>query len=232
MRAAAKRRRPNAMDDELRIGLVGHVDARQTAVAPGAIGDVVGDYRVVEAVAAAFKRPIGLLARREIHARQPIAADDLRLGRVLHVDGDENVVGKAIDHRRRIGPASADIPDAMKARALDRHEADLARRRGLGNVEHRHSRRPVARAVGDMRAMRAGLRLIVVALVRHLRLREHVAAMDEQQQIVVDLQMQAPGVGRILHIGDGLGLAWDRARRSPKSPSSRRGRYRRSRSAP
>ena len=95
----------------------------------------------------------------------------------------------------------------MKPRALDRHEADLARRRGLGNVEHRHSRRPVARCAGHMRAMRAGLRLVVVALVRHLGLREHVAAMDEQQEIVMDLQMQAPCVGRVLDIGDGLRVA-------------------------
>ena len=54
--------------------------------------------------------------------------------------------------------------------------------------------------------MRAGLGLIVVALVGHLGLREHVAAMDEQQQIVVDLQVQAPRIGRVLDIGDGLGL--------------------------
>jgi len=37
------------MDDELRIGLIGHVDARQATVAPGAIGNVFGDYCVMEA---------------------------------------------------------------------------------------------------------------------------------------------------------------------------------------
>ena len=43
------------MDDELRVGLVLDVDAREAAVAPSAIGDVVSHDRMMEAVPPAFE---------------------------------------------------------------------------------------------------------------------------------------------------------------------------------
>ena len=42
--------------------------------------------------------------------------------------------------------------------------------------------------------------LVVVALVRHLGLREHVVRVDEKQQVIVNLQVQAPRVGRVLDV--------------------------------
>ncbi len=92
----------------------------------------------------------------------------------------------------------------MQARALHRHETDLPRLRRLRNVEDRHARRPVARLRTLVRVVPAGLRLVVVALVRHLGLREHVPAVHEEKQVVMHLEMQAPGVRRVLDVVDGL----------------------------
>src|ERR1700733_8884342 len=66
VRAAAKWRRPNAMDDKLRVSLIRHVDARQASVAPGAIGDVFGDDCMMEAVTPAFEWPPGFFPIPEV----------------------------------------------------------------------------------------------------------------------------------------------------------------------
>ncbi len=147
---------------------------------------------------------MGFLSRREIHPRQPIAADDFRLCRVGHVDRDEDIVGETFHHRGRIGPPPADIPDAVQAGAVDRHEADLPRLSGARNIEYGHSGRPVARLRLHVATVRARLRLVVIPLVGHFGLRKHVVAVHEQQQIVVNLEVKAPGVRRILDVVDRL----------------------------
>ena len=145
VRAAAERRRPDLVDDELRIGLVLDVDNGEAGVAPAAIGDVVVDDGVMQAEAAVLGRPVRLLAGRHVHARQPVLPGHDRLLRVRHVDGDEDVVGEAVEQRRGVGPAPADIPQAMQTRSLDRHETDLLGIVGLREVIDRHAGRPVAR---------------------------------------------------------------------------------------
>jgi hypothetical protein len=62
-----------------------------------------------------------------MHTWNPIATDDLGLGRIGHIDDQENEVAEAVRHRRHVGPTAADVPDAVHAHALHRHEADLAR---------------------------------------------------------------------------------------------------------
>ena len=78
---------------------------------------------------------MGRFARREVHPRQPIAASDARPRRVLHIDGDKDVVAESLHHRRGVGPTPADIPDTMQAGAVDRHEADLPRLGWLRDIE-------------------------------------------------------------------------------------------------
>ncbi len=148
-----------------------------------------------QAEAAVLGRPVGLLAGGDVHARQPVFAGQLRLRRVCHVDGDEDVVGKAVEQRRGIGPAPADVPDAVQAGAVDRHEADLLRLVGLRDVVDRHARRPVA-ALRTPSGVMVDLALVVVLLVGELGLREHVLVVDDEQQVVMRLQVQRPGVRR------------------------------------
>jgi len=92
----------------------------------------------------------------------------------------------------------------MQPNAVDRHEADLTRLCWFGDVEHGHAGGPVSRARRFLVAVRAGLRFVVVPLVRHFGLREHIPAVNEKQEVVVHLQMEAPGVGRILDVVDRL----------------------------
>ena len=131
VRAAAEGRRPDLVDDELRVRLVLDVDHREARVAPRAIGDVVMDDRVVQPEAPVLGRPVRLLAGRDVHPRQPVFSGELRLLRVFQVDGDQDVVGETVEQRRGIGPAPADVPEPMQAGAFDRHEADLLRVAGL-----------------------------------------------------------------------------------------------------
>ena len=108
--------------------------------------------RMVQAVAA-LGRPGGRLAGRLVHAGDPPAPGLDRLGRVGHVDGDEDVVGEAVDQRRGVGPAAARVPDAMDAAALDRHEADLPRLGRLGDVVDRHAGGPARAPAADPAAV-------------------------------------------------------------------------------
>ena len=55
--------------------------------------------------------------------------------------------------------------------------------------------------------------LVIVLLVGELGLREHVLVVDDQQQVVVRLQVERPGIGRRGDILDGLRAASGRARR-------------------
>ena len=90
----------------------------------------------------------------------------------------------------------------MQTRSLDRHETDLFGIFGLREVIDRHARRPVAR--GGLRlGVMVDRALIVGLLVGQLGLSEHVLVMDDEQNVVVSLQVERPGVGRrgdVLHI--------------------------------
>jgi len=101
----------------------------------------------------------------------------------------------------------------VQSAAFDRHETDLFRRLGFCHVVDREPGRPIALHRRGVR-MKIGLALIIVLFVRELRLREHILGIDDQQEILVVLQMQAPGVrwrrdiidrlwiGRIAHVDD------------------------------
>ena len=201
VRSAAERRRPDLVDDQLGVRAILDIDDREAGVAPAAISDVLVDDGVMQPEAAVRRRPVRRLAGGDIHARQPVFAGEPRLGRVGHVDGDQDVVGEAVDQRRGVGPAPADVPEPVQARSFDRHEADPLWLVGLGDIVDGEPRRPVA-------FRRLGLRmlvdraLVVGLLVGEVGLREHVLVVDDEQQVLVRLQMQAPGVmrgGDVLH---------------------------------
>ena len=147
--------------------------------------------------------PRGALSAGKMHAGQPAAADELGRGRIGHVDHDHDGVDKALEQGRCIGPAAARVPDAMHADAVDRHEADLARIGPVGDVEDADAGAVSARLLGLFRH-RAG---VVDGFVRQVRVGVEVHAIDDEQQVLVRLQMNAPGAGRALHIVDGLGIA-------------------------
>ena len=170
------------------------VDDDEVGVAPGAVGDVAVDDAVVAAVAAGLGRPVRRLAGGEVHAGQPEASGLAGLGRVGHVDGDEDVVGEALDQRRGVGPAAADVPDAVDAAAVDGQEADLPGLGRLRDVVDRHAGGPVALALGLGLGVEVGLALVVVLLVGELGLRPHVLGVHDQQQVVEGLAVQVPGV--------------------------------------
>src|SRR6185436_5110371 len=104
--------------NQFRFGPVGDIDHHHAGVAPGGIGGVAVDDGVMQAEAAragpARRFAVGL-----VHAGDPPAASFARFRRVRHVDGDEDVVGEAVDQRRGVGPAPAGVPDAVDAAALD-----------------------------------------------------------------------------------------------------------------
>ena len=207
--AASERRRPVVVLDQLRLAAVGDVHHDEPAVAPRAVSGIAVDDRMMQAEAAVVA-PARRLARRRVHAGQPVAAGFLRLRGISHVDGHEDVIGEAVEHRRDVGPTASGVPDAVDAAALDRHEADPARLRRVGNVIDRHSRGPVALAcrcrlgLPGLIAVRAD---VISALVLKFRRREHVARIDHQKQVAMRLQMDGPGVVRRRHVLDRLGRA-------------------------
>jgi ribosomal protein L12E/L44/L45/RPP1/RPP2 len=58
---------------------------------------------------------------------------------------EQDVVGEAVEERRDISAAAAVAPDAMRADAGDREEADLTRRVRASDIVERDARRSVAR---------------------------------------------------------------------------------------
>jgi hypothetical protein len=56
------------------------------------------------------------------------------LVRFAHVDHRQDVVGEIGKVDRGIGIAAAGVPDAMRPKAVDGHEADLGRLLGSGDV--------------------------------------------------------------------------------------------------
>src|SRR6267142_4944659 len=117
---------------------VGDVDQYHSGVAPSGIGYVSCDDRMMEPVAA-VRRPSWRFTGCLVHAIEPEAPGLAGIGRVVHVDGHEDVIGKAVEKSGDVGPPAAGVPDAMDAAAIDRHESDPMRRIGFGNIEHRHS---------------------------------------------------------------------------------------------
>ena len=86
------------MANQLRLRAVLHVQQRQAAVAPAAVGGVAGNNRMVQGVTFSF-RPVRLLTFGLVHPGQPPAPRDFRLTRVRKIDGQKDVVGKAVDQR-------------------------------------------------------------------------------------------------------------------------------------
>ena len=125
------------------------------------------------------------------------AAGLARLGRVADVDGNHDVVAEAVDQRRGIGPRSADIPYPVQTDALDRHEADLTRRFGSGDIPDGHAGRPSA-SLGRARREVGGLAFVVARVVGERRQSLHVPGIDDHQEVVVRLQMDVPGMPRRL----------------------------------
>ena len=186
------------MHDQAGLGRIGDVNHDQAGIAPGAISRGAVDGGVVQAHPPG-RLPSRRFAGRLVHAGQPVASHLPGIGRVGHVDGDEDIVREPIEQRRSVSPASAGVPDAMNAAAGHRHEADLARFAGLRYVVDGHSGGPVARhragAFGgaDLLADRA---LIIGLLILEFGGGEHILGVDHQQQIVIRLQMNIPGVVR------------------------------------
>src|SRR6202020_1992432 len=99
-------------------GPVGHIHHNETSVPPAAIGRIATNDGVVQPVAAEFRRPIRLLAGRDIHARQPKTSSLDGILRVAHVDGDQDVIAETVEQGGGIVPASTSIPATMQPAAL------------------------------------------------------------------------------------------------------------------
>ena len=107
----------------------------------------------------------------------------------------------------------------MDAAAFDRHEADPARRRRLGNIVDRKPGGPVALRSAGLACGRGGaddisdLSAIIGAFVGKLGGGKHVLGVHHQQQVVVGLQMDIPGAGRGRNVIYGVSDCADRVRR-------------------
>ena len=170
-----------------------------------AIGEIAGDQPVMQRVAPAF-RPGRRLAAAGPHARQPELADHFRLGRLLHVDDDQDMVGKFRQMHRDIGVALADIPDAMRPQAAERQEGDLARRFRLRQIV---DAQPAGELLTFERVARGAGE---IGLLAHLH-GPHARAIDRQQQVAVGLDMVRAGIRRAGQEIDRLRILRDRARR-------------------
>ena len=182
--AAAKRRAPVTVANQLRLSAVLHIEQGQAAVAPAAVGGVAGDNRMMKGIALAF-RPLRGLPCRLVHPRQPPAPGDLRLARVGQVDSQENVVAKAVNQRGNVGPASADVPDSVDTDAVKRQKGDLSRFIRSGNIKNPQPGAPAPIPyVADRLAHRTG---VVNLFVGEAGIGEQIPGVDHQQQIVVRL---------------------------------------------
>ena len=116
MGAAAKRRAPVTVANQLRLGAVFHIQQGQTTITPAAIGGIARNNRVVQRIP--FPRfPVRRFASRLVHPRQPPAPRHFRITGIGQIDSQENVIGKTVNQRGDIGPAATDIPDAVNADA-------------------------------------------------------------------------------------------------------------------
>ena len=183
MGAAAKRRAPVTVANQLWLGAVLHIEQGQAAVAPAAVGGVAGDNRMMKGIALAF-RPLRGFPRRLVHPRQPPAPGDLRLARVGQVDSQENVVAKAVNQRGNVGPASADVPDSVDTDAVKRQKGDLSRFIRVEISKSAAWRSSPYPYIADRLAHRTG---VVHLLVGEAGIGEQIPGVDHQQQIIVRL---------------------------------------------
>ena len=145
---------------------------------------------------AAALRPSRRFAASLPHAGQPPPADDVGLRRIAHIDDSKNAVGEAVEMRRDVGVAPADIPDAMQSKALDRHEADLARFGRPRYVVDPEARRERHAVPVERFGERAGEEILVACdLLRG----PNIGGVDDEEQIVMHLEMERPGVRRRRH---------------------------------
>ena len=121
------------------------------------------------------------------------------------LDGHENVVGEAVEQCGDVGPAPADIPDPMNSSALDRHETDLSRVISPADVVHGEAGRPrsTARKGAGAAEFFAERAAVVGPFVLKLGGGEHVLRMDDEQEIVMRLEVDIPGVGRRRDVSNG-----------------------------
>src|SRR5262245_42140949 len=103
----------------------------------------------------------------------------------------------------------------MRAQTDDRHETDLARRGGLGNVIDADARGEAALVLELVGRRAAEISLIVLEFLH----RPHTRSVDGQQKVVMRLQVDGaraaragdeiddPGVPRVPHVEDGDAIA-------------------------
>ena len=175
---------------ESSLGLAGSLMSwmREPAVAPRRIAAIAGGDHVMQRHPAA-RGQRRLLAGRPIHAGQPPARHDLRLGDVVQIDDAEDVIGEAVEMRGNVRVAPARPPQPVDAEAGHFEEGDLLhlrRARDVVNAQARAELLAIGDAVGQVVLEIAAH--VVVGLHRH-----DVRAVGEQHQIVGDLQVMRAG---------------------------------------
>src|SRR5262245_27078716 len=203
MRSPAEGRVPVAVCDQSRPGRVGDIENGQPPIAPGGEGEVTGYQSVVECVALA-RGPGWRLAACPPHAGQPPAAHDLGPRRIGQIDDGQDVVAELREVDGGVGVASARVPEPMGPDALHRHEADLARLLGSGDVEDPETGAERARAPLQLVGRRGAE---VVLLVLELLHGPDARAVDGDEEILVGLQVNGPRVGGTGYEVDGPGMA-------------------------
>ena len=183
------------MREQLGSGRIADIENGKSAVAPGAIGKVAGDERVMQGITAAFG-PTRCLAAACPHAGNPPLTDDLGSGRLCHVDDRQHLVAELGVVDRDVGVTAADIPDAMRPHPLGRHKGELARRLGLRDVVNTNPGRVL------LTLQKIGRRPRVMGLRIDLH-RPHARPVNGEQQIVMGLEVDRAGVGRARHEGNG-----------------------------
>jgi hypothetical protein len=102
------------------------LDHGQSAIAPGGVGELAIDQRMMQRVSLAGG-PARRLAATTPHAGEPAAPHELRFARLRHVDDREDVIGEIGEVDRGVGIAPAHVPDPVRPHSVDGHETNLAR---------------------------------------------------------------------------------------------------------
>ncbi|MNK97557.1 hypothetical protein D3C87_1178980 [compost metagenome] len=90
----------------------------------------------------------------------------------------------------------------MEADAFDIQLADFFRPVGRGDVEHGHACGPDPLPFFRSDRLADGFRIIGLFIGERFDIGEEVERVDDQQQVVMCLEMNIPGVGRGLHVVD------------------------------
>jgi hypothetical protein len=93
----------------------------------------------------------------------------------------------------------------VEADAFDVELADLARIVRCRDVEHRHACGPGTAGLPARDRFAHGLGVIGLLVGEGLDIGKQIERIDHQQQVVMCLQVDVPGVGRRRNIGDGAG---------------------------